>query len=150
MFFVQPPIVPSGSIILYAGNNIPETYFLCDGSAVSRTLYPILFTAIGTLYGVGDGSTTFNLPNLKQKFPLGKADNGTGSTLGEVGGSIDHTHTADPPNTTTSVPSALGSGLTVGITQNDAYQHTHDVNIPSFNTGSNNPPYITLNYIIKV
>ena len=53
-----------GSVTWYAGAGTPENYLLCDGSAVSRTDYADLFTVIGTTYGAGDGSTTFNLPLL--------------------------------------------------------------------------------------
>lgn len=53
-----------GEIILAAAGNVPETTLLCDGSAVSRTQYSALFQAIGITFGPGDGSTTFNLPNI--------------------------------------------------------------------------------------
>ena len=53
-----------GSVTWYAGAGTPENYLLCDGSAVSRTDYADLFAVIGTTYGAGDGSTTFNLPLL--------------------------------------------------------------------------------------
>ena len=55
---------PSGSVTLFAGSTIPSTLLLCDGSAVSRATYSALYSAIGTIFGTGDGSTTFNLPNL--------------------------------------------------------------------------------------
>lgn len=95
-------IVPVGSITAYVSTTAPTGWLLCDGSAVSRETYQSLWDVIrnGTLgtslspapYGNGDGSTTFNLPNLQQRFPLGKAASGTGSTLGSTGGSIDHSH----------------------------------------------------------
>ena len=56
---------PTGSIIAFAGNTLPDGYLSCDGSQVSRTTYKKLFDVIGTTYGSGDGSTTFNLPNLE-------------------------------------------------------------------------------------
>ena len=62
---------PTGSIIAFAGNALPDGYLLCDGSKVSRTTYKKLFAAIGTTYGEGDGKTTFNLPNLTDKFIQG-------------------------------------------------------------------------------
>ncbi len=78
-------IQPAGIIQMYAGSSSPTNWLLCDGSAVSRTTYSHLFSAIGTNYGVGDGSTTFNLPNLTNRMPIGK---GTGSfnTLNNQGG----------------------------------------------------------------
>jgi len=62
---------PSGEIIIFAGTSIPNGFLLCNGTAVSRSTYANLFTAIGTLWGSGDGSTTFNLPNLTGTVPAG-------------------------------------------------------------------------------
>lgn len=62
---LQSQIVPSGSVLAYAGSSAPTGWLICDGSAVSRTTYSDLFTAISTTWGVGDGSTTFNLPDLR-------------------------------------------------------------------------------------
>lgn len=59
--------VPVGTIIPFAGNSVPQGYLLCDGSAISRTTYASLFAVIGTIYGAGDGSTTFNLPDYREK-----------------------------------------------------------------------------------
>ena len=55
--------VPTGGIVEYAGTTAPNGWLLCDGSAISRTTYADLFEVIGTIFGEGDGSTTFNLPN---------------------------------------------------------------------------------------
>ena len=62
---------PAGSIMMYAAVSAPTGYLLCDGSNVSRTTYSVLFAAISTNYGVGDGSTTFGVPNLEARFPIG-------------------------------------------------------------------------------
>ena len=62
---------------MFAGKTIPAGWLLCDGSAVSRTNYAKLFSAIGTVYGAGDGSTTFALPNLVGRFVEGSATAGT-------------------------------------------------------------------------
>jgi len=63
--------VPAGAISQFAGSVCPEGYLFCDGIPVSRTLYNVLFYAIGTTYGVGDGSTTFNLPDFRSRIPIG-------------------------------------------------------------------------------
>lgn len=63
--------LPIGSLIPFAGINIPESFLLCDGRAVSRTVYKDLFEALGTTYGAGDGSTTFNLPDMRSYIPIG-------------------------------------------------------------------------------
>ena len=72
-----------GSIIMYSGtdNNVDD-FLLCDGAAVSRTTYADLFSVIGTTYGTGDGSTTFNLPNMIGRFPEGASSVGTYKSAG--------------------------------------------------------------------
>ena len=71
-----------GSVTWYAGNTIPAGWLLCDGSAVSRTDYAKLFSAIGTTWGAGDGSTTFNLPNSIGRFAEGAATSGSYKSAG--------------------------------------------------------------------
>ncbi len=60
--------VPPGTMIHFAGKTLPDGWLICNGAAVSRTTYAALFAAIGTTYGSGDGSTTFNLPNAGGRF----------------------------------------------------------------------------------
>jgi len=81
-----------GMIFPYAGTTVPDGYLNCDGAAVSRTTYAALYSAIGTTWGVGDGSTTFNLPDFRGRALLGA---GTGSglsarALGDSGGAETH------------------------------------------------------------
>ena len=79
---------PIGTVEAYSGSTAPNGYLLCDGSAVSRTTYSDLFSVIGTTYGSGDGSTTFNLPNLKGRTVVMQDTTQTEfDTLGETGGS---------------------------------------------------------------
>ena len=61
---------------------MPSGWLLCDGSAISRETYSALFDAVGTTYGTGDGSTTFNVPNLVDKFIEGSATSGTEHSAG--------------------------------------------------------------------
>jgi microcystin-dependent protein len=75
-----------GIISQFAGATAPPGYLLCDGAAVSRTTFSSLFTTIGTAYGTGDGTTTFNLPNLQNRIPVGKGPDAEFDTLGETGG----------------------------------------------------------------
>ena len=74
--------IPIGTIIAYAANSAPSGYLLCNGSAVSRTTYADLFAKIGETYGSGDGSTTFNLPNLTDRFIQGSGTAGTVKSAG--------------------------------------------------------------------
>lgn len=74
--------IPVGVIQAFAGSTTPDGWLLCDGSAVSRTDYSELFLVIGTTYGDGDGSTTFNVPNLIDKFVQGNATAGTVKSAG--------------------------------------------------------------------
>lgn len=109
------PVLPVGAILPYAGSSAPVGFLLCQGQAVSRTTYAELFDLFGTTYGVGDGSTTFNLPDFRQRFPLGKAASGTGNTLGATGGSMEHvhaqtSHTHSVPNHTHSNPNTNSGG----------------------------------------
>ena len=71
-----------GSIAAFAGSSLPSGWLLCNGSAISRETYSALFSAVGTTYGSGDGSTTFNLPNLVDKFIEGATTSGTAKAAG--------------------------------------------------------------------
>ena len=64
-------IMPVGTVVPFAGAILPEGWLLCDGSAVNRALYPDLFAAIGTVWGIGNGASTFNLPDLRGQFLRG-------------------------------------------------------------------------------
>lgn len=105
-----------GQIVPFAGTAVPAGVLACNGAAVSRTTYAKLFTAIGTTYGPGDGSTTFNVPNMPAGSSMRVA--GTGFTLGagDNGTVISHTHA---PNMTTA-----GSHVHV-VSTNAAGAHTH-------------------------
>lgn len=93
------PLVPSGVIWPYGGSSAPTGFLICDGSAVSRTTYADLFAAIGTTYGIGNGTTTFNLPAAQGRAPIGAGtytDTVSGSitrTLGATGGAEKHVTT---------------------------------------------------------
>lgn len=83
---------PTGAITAYGGATAPSGWLLCDGTAYSRTTYADLFAVIGTAYGVGDGSTTFNVPNLKGRIPVGFNSSETEFDVrGETGGAKTQT-----------------------------------------------------------
>jgi microcystin-dependent protein len=133
------PSVPAGSIFPYAGITAPSFYLLCDGSAVSRTTYSKLFSVLGTVYGIGDGSTTFNLPNLQGNIPVGK-NSGTFNTLGATGGTetvtltIDQMPAHDHGGNTTAGGDHNHSGETA-----EAGEHFHTVSNSVQKTGVNTP-----------
>jgi microcystin-dependent protein len=84
--------IPPGMMMQYAGAAAPTGWVLCNGAAISRATFAALFAIIGTTYGVGDGSTTFNLPDLRSRVPMG-AGTGTGLSaraLAAVGGAETH------------------------------------------------------------
>ena len=88
--------LPIGAVVSYAGLNAPTGWLICDGRAISRTIYANLFTIIGTQYGAGDGSTTFNIPNLKGKVVVGLDGNDTDfDTIGKTSGEKKHTLTVE-------------------------------------------------------
>lgn len=85
---------PVGVITAYAGDTAPNGWLLCDGSAVSRTTYANLFSVLGTKCGAGDGSTTFNLPNIKGRSLVGVDPDDTDfNVVGKTGGEKTHTLT---------------------------------------------------------
>lgn len=110
---------PVGAIFPFGGTDIPVSFLLCDGSAVSRTDYEDLFAVIGTAFGAGDGSTTFNIPDLRESVPKG-----AGLTGYTVGNHLD------------------ADGLAVGEFLDDRIQdHTHELTLSpnmSFLTGEGN------------
>jgi prepilin-type N-terminal cleavage/methylation domain-containing protein len=122
--------VPLGAVVPYAGTTIPTGWALADGAAVSRGTYSELFALEGTNYGAGNGSTTFNLPNLQGRTALGLA--ATGSTLGATGGSLDYGGgpvTLAAPSFSFNVPA---SG-TVNVNGLADHTHTWDPGHNTFN-----------------
>lgn len=85
-------LMPSGSVIMFAGSTAPTGFVLCQGQALSRTAEASLFAAIGTAYGSGDGSTTFNVPNFQTFLPVGVGSHSGNTTrnLGDTGGEETH------------------------------------------------------------
>jgi len=140
-------------VVAYAGAAVPPGYFECNGQAISRTTYAALFAAIGTTYGAGDASTTFNVPDMRDEFIRGKSDS---RPLGnkQAGSFANHTHaTSDPGHghaltDPTHVHSASQPAHTHGVTDL-GHAHSQTVSgtagsgyaygtgsLPSANTGS--------------
>jgi len=168
-------IVPSGMISPFAGSAAPSGWFLCYGQAISRSTYATLFSAISTTYGAGDGSTTFNIPDLRGRSAIGLDNMGgssasrittIASSLGANGGSEflqSHTHgITDPGHTHTYnniASTSIGGGTTPVATGSPGPNGTQ-INLQSATTGiavqysgagnsQNLQPMMFLNYIIK-
>jgi microcystin-dependent protein len=143
--------IPAGSILPFAGSSTPSGYLLCYGQAVSRTTYSGLFTAIGTTWGAGDTTTTFNVPDFRDRMLIGKADMGgvdaaivdsllTSTTLGATydgEGAIDTITLAEAniPAHTHSI-----SGTCSGTTASDG-AHTHTFSGTTSTGGNHNHSY---------
>jgi microcystin-dependent protein len=140
--------VPVGSVTMYAANTAPTGWLECSGAAVSRTTYAGLFTAIGTVFGVGDGSTTFNLPDMRGEFARGW-DNGRGIDPARAFGSAQadeleaHVHSVTPPSATDDT----GSGLTT--TGTGGAETITPYNTASTGGTETRPRNIALMFIIK-
>ena len=156
--------VPTGVINMWGTGTAPTGYLLCAGAAVSRSTYAALFAVIGTTFGVGDGSTTFNLPNYTNRTPYG-------TTVGATGGSADavvvsHTHTAtisDPGHqhevlanggSPTGTPAAFFRAGDIGVTNFITQGALTNVTVSNSTAGvsgtnANIPPYLGINFIIK-
>ena len=159
---------PIAAVKPFAGTTVPNGFLLCYGQAVSRTTYADLFGAISTTYGTGDGSTTFNIPDLRGRVVAGKDDMGgtsanrltdqsgglNGDTLGDTGGSETHTLTSDElPSYTLDV---VTGGTAGSLTNSLSRAVNADGNSTAVTSGGGDDPHnnvqptIILNYIIKV
>lgn len=165
-----------GSVEMYAGNagTIPFGWLLCNGQAVGRTSYALLFSIIGTIYGAGDGSTTFNLPNIKGRSVVGHDSAQTEfDNVGELGGvkthtltiaeMPGHTHTQNAHSHEQSVLAGVGSNMSgrrdwqadgPGNIYPQSGVNTAGAIATNNNTGgggahNNMSPYIVMNFIIK-
>jgi len=162
--------VPVGTINMYAGatTDVPSGWLLCDGSAVSRTTYDELFNRLDTEYGVGDGSTTFNVPDFKTSnvFPRGATnDAGRGTSGGESTHTLSeselpsHTHAISPnphshsytapsnqtlrPTDFNTSPSTTTGGTTGSVSLTNA-------SVGSDAAHENKPPFLDVHFIIAV
>ena len=155
---VIPDGVPVGTIAMWAGGDPPPAgWFNCYGGAVSRTTYAALFAVIGTTYGPGNGTTTFDLPDMGRRFPLGR---GGGRNRGDIGGAETHTLTVDElPAHAHELGGTRsdGSGAnrnkltgTAGAATSVAADSAYGVRNTGGGQAHNNmPPYFVVNFIIK-
>ena len=150
--------VPSGSIIAYAANTIPDGGFLlCNGAEVSRTTYATLFSIIGTTYGSGDGSTTFALPNLTDKFIQGSGTAGTVKAAGlpNIYGALNRAIGESAYSATSPNALSRGDGAEKGYSDSSSHPlKTLYINAKTYNSIYGNsttvqPPALTMRFYIK-
>lgn len=168
-------LFPTAMMIPYAANFIPTGWLLCDGSAVSRTTYAVLFSIIGTTWGIGNGSTTFNIPDCRGLFlrgvdgSAGRDPNSSSRTAINTGGNTgnnigsyqaddfaSHTHTQAPHTHTSnySNPDVSGGNTLTGWTPTGGTVGTFTTNTTTAtnnNTGGSEtrPINVYINYLIK-
>lgn len=149
-------LTPVGTIIMYGASAAPTNWLICNGDPKSRTTYATLFGIIGTTYGDGDGSSTFNLPDLRSRMPVGIGDGGadlTDRSLGDTGGTENVTLTTNQiPAHNHEIRSSNwetggGSGGMGNSTDQQHWGYTE-------NTGggqphNNLPPFLAINFLIK-
>jgi microcystin-dependent protein len=161
--------VPVGAVVAYGSSNAPKGWLSCIGQEVYRGDYPDLFAVIGTTYGVGNGTTTFNLPNLSGRVVVGQ---GTGSGLtaramGATGGveahalnvseMPSHSHTSNAVGSTLGLMTAdgqntAGAGLDASAVEPNLFAAPAALSIDSAGSGvahNNMQPFAVLNYIIR-
>lgn len=157
--FLDVPIVVSpGMVFAYAGGSIPSGYLLCDGSAVSRSTYSSLFSAIGTTYGGGDGSTTFNLPYITDgRFLEGSSTAGTKHNAGlpDIIGQLSRPYSGNGNAGTGAFSGSTGGkSLQIGTSGTTLGPSTFTFNASNSNSiyGSSTtvqPKSLTTRYIIR-
>lgn len=111
----QAVYLPSGMVMYFANSTVPTGWLQCDGSAVSRVSYDALYSAIGTLYGIGDGSSTFNLPDLRGQFIRGWASSSVGASVSASIASTTATFVGSVAGTTLTVTSVSAGTITPGM-----------------------------------
>jgi len=153
--------VPVGAMFIWLTDTAPNGWLLCYGQAISRTTYAKLFSLIGTTFGVGDGSTTFNLPDLRGRIAVGQDDmggtsanrmtNAQADTIGGSSGAENHTLTeAQMPAHTHKLPDATeGSGTAVMGYDGSPAQLASTYSKGGGSSHNNAQPYLTTNYIVK-
>jgi microcystin-dependent protein len=164
--FVLANGVPTGGLVMWPTGSAPSGFLLCTGTAVSRTTYAALFAIVGTTFGVGDGSTTFNLPNYTNRVPYGTTVGATGGTADAV--VVSHTHTATTTATDsghqhsyTTLNNQLPQSGSSTLCWNSFSTATTAVGYANISattsistegvsgTNANLPPYLGINFIIK-
>ena len=177
-FVAQPSAVPTGSVHQMATTTAPSGYLKCNGDAISRTTYADLFAIIGTTWGAGDGSTTFNVPDLRGEFVRGwddsrGVDSGRSFASSQSSRNKAHDHTGTINTSTRTLTGSFNPGTHTDINATGVFtdagnvgtqegsdanngrridfdgSHNHSVTIPSDGGTDARPRNIALMYVIK-
>jgi microcystin-dependent protein len=149
---------PTGTIFMWGGNSsaLPSGWLLCDGAAVSRKTYATLFAVVGTAFGPGDGSTTFNLPDYRQKFPRGAINDaqrgGTGGSETPAVSITDpaHSHVAGGLTTGPTGATAAGGATPVNTTGDTITGATAPATTGiTASIADGRPPFLSVHFMIK-
>lgn len=151
---IQSP-APVGSVMLLDTDIIPDGWLLCNGAAVSRSTYSALFDKLGTRHGAGDGSTTFNLPDMRDRYPIGVGTNTIGTAIAEqlpniigaIGTVINQPLTSGMIYAGSAHGYVAGSASGWGIVE--VYANASRSNSIYIDNGHVYPASIALNFIIK-
>jgi len=166
--------IPTATIVPWSDSSVPTGFLECNGAAVSRSTYSALFAIVGTTYGAGDGSSTFNVPDLQDNVPVGKSNNkalastggaNTVASTGNVGGSTANATLSTAQLASHSHPIALsapgpagglayipgGSGGNINSANaGSGSGHSHNMSATfSGDSTSVLQPYLAIIYIIK-
>ena len=120
--------IPTGTIVPWSTASTPSGYLECDGSAVSRSTYSALFAVIGTTYGVGDGSTTFNVPNLQDNVAIGKSGTKALASTGGANTVVNSGSVSTNTNTNINVAGNISGGTanaTLSTSQLASHSHNY-------------------------
>lgn len=145
-------MAPVGAAMLWFSDTPPMGWLLLDGSAVSRATYSDLFSLWGTTYGPGDGATTFNLPDLRQRVPVGRDPGVTAfDALGKTGGEVEHLLAeAEMPTHSHGYSHIVGSGTGVSRTGTNNGEASAITDPTGGGLPHNNmPPFLVVHYIVK-
>ena len=144
---------PAGTIMMTLRTSAPTGYLFCKGQAVSRTTYKDLFNAIGTVYGSGDGSTTFNLPDFRNRTPWGSSENNSfgylSAGLPNITGSIGGCSDPDTWGAFYQYGHGVFGGQGAGAPRHSTYMDASRSSAIYGASSTVQPPAIKVNFIIK-